>query len=387
MTTESKKLPQRDEVPVKKTWDLTVIFKSDEEWEAAYKEAAEKEEKVQKYEGTLGNGADAFLEAIEAMFDASRTVSKVYVYAHLKSDQDTGNNTYQAMSNRAISLITNAQAASSWFEPQLLELSEEQLEGYFEENKDLEVYRHHIENITANRAHVLSAEVEGLLAAAGEVLDASSKTFSILNNADIEFPVVKDENGEDVQLSHGLYGQLLESKDRDVRKGAFEGLYGVYGGLKNTFASTFQANVKKNNYIAKVHHYDSTRHRALSNNHIPEEVHDTLIEVVNDNLHLLHRYMELRKKLLGVEELEMYDLYVSMIGEAGMKYDYDEATDVTYDALDILGPEYKGVLKKAFEDRWIDIEENQGKRSGAYSSGTYDTNPYILLNWHDSFKH
>ena len=387
MTTETNKLPKRDEVPVEKTWDLTTIFPSDEAWEVAYKEATEKEEEVQKYEGTLGDGADAFLEAIEAMYAASRAVSKVYVYAHLKSDQDTGNNTYQAMSSRAMTLITNAQAASSWFEPQVLELSDEKLEGYFEENSDLEVYRHEINNITANRKHVLSAEIEGLLAEAGEVLNASSQTFSILNNADLTFPVVKGEDGEDVQLSHGLYGQLLESKNRDVRKGAFEGLYGVYGGLKNTFASTFQTNVKKNNYISKTHNFDSSRHRALSNNHIPEEVHETLIEVVNDNLHLLHRYMELRKKLLGVEKLEMYDLYVSMIGEAGLKYDYDEATDVTYEALEILGPEYNDVLKKAFEDRWIDIQENQGKRSGAYSSGTYDTNPYILLNWHDSLNH
>lgn len=387
MTTESKKLPQRDEIPVEKTWDLTTIYKSDEEWEAAYKAAAEKEKAVQAYEGTLGDGADAFLEAIEAMFDASRTVSKVYTYAHLKSDQDTGNNTYQAMSNRAVSLITNAQAASSWFEPQLLELSEEQLEGYFQENEALEVYRHEINNITANRKHVLSAEIEGLLAAAGEVLGAPSKTFSVLNNADIQFPTVKDENGDDVQLSHGLYGQLLESKNREVRQGAFEGLYGVYGGLKNTFASTFQANIKKNNYLSTVHNYNSTRHRALSNNHIPEAVHDTLIEVVNENLPLLHRYMKLRKKLLGVEKLEMYDLYVSMIGESGLTYNYDEATDVTYDALDVLGSEYNDVLKKAFNDRWIDIQENQGKRSGAYSSGTYDTNPYILLNWHDSLNH
>ena len=387
MTEESKQLPLREEVPVEKTWDLTTIYKSDDEWEAAYEEMAKKVEAVSKYEGTLGDGADAFQEALEAILDVSRNVSVVYVYAHLKSDQDTGNNTYQAMNSRATSLITSAQAATSWFEPQVLELSDEQLKTYFEENDALEIYRHEITNITANRKHVLSAEIEGLLAGAGEILGASSQTFSILNNADLEFPTVKDEDGKDVQLSHGLYGQLLESKDRDVRQGAFEALYETYGGLKNTFASTFQTNVKKNNYLAKTHNYDSARHRALSNNHIPEAVHDTLIEVVNENLHLLHRYMELRKKLLNVDELNMYDLYVSIIGEAGMKYTYDEAKDVTYKALDALGPDYKEVLEKAFDSRWIDIEENKGKRSGAYSSGTYDTNPYILLNWHDSLNH
>ena len=384
---ETKQLPTREEVPVEKTWDLTTIFESDEAWESAFQAAGEKVEALKKYEGTLANGADAFLEALETMLTVFREASVVYTYAHLKNDQDTGNSTYQAMSNRALTLITQAQAAASWFEPELLEIPEDQLEGYFEEKEELDVYRHEIKNITAKRPHILSAEIEGILAQAGEIFDAPSSTFSVLNNADIKFPTVTDEEGNEVQLSHGLYGQLLESKNRDVRKEAFDAMYETFGGLKNTIASTFQADKKKNNYLAKVHNYDSARHRALSNNHIPEEVHETLIEVVNDNLHLLHRYMELRKNLLGVEELNMYDLYVSIIGEADMKFSYDEATDVTYEALDILGPEYREVLENAFGQRWIDIHENKGKRSGAYSSGTYDTAPYILLNWHDSLNH
>jgi len=385
--TDNKQLPTRAEVPAERTWDLTTIFDSDEAWEEAYDQAAEKIEDFKSYEGTLDQGAEDFQEALEAMLDVSREVSKVYVYSSLKSDQDTGNNTYQAMNNRALTLATSAQEASSWFEPELLELAPEKLDGYFEENDELELYRHQINNITANREHVLSAEIEGLLAGAGEVLDASSQTFSVLNNADIEFPMVTDEDGEEVQLSHGLYGQLLESKDPEVREEAFNKLYDVYGGLKNTFASTFQTNVKKNNYLAQTHDYDSARHRALAGNHIPEAVHDTLIDVVNDNLHLLHRYMEVRKELLGVEELDMYDLYVSIVGESGLEYTYEEAQEETYNALDILGPEYRDILENAFGGRWIDIEENKGKRSGAYSSGTYDTNPYILLNWHDSLNH
>ncbi len=385
--TDSKQLPTREEVPVELTWDLTTIYANDDEWEKAFNTAAEKIADFKKYEGTLDQGAQAFQEALETMLAVFREVSVVYTYAHLKNDQDTGNSTYQAMSDRALTLVTSATEASSWFEPELLELPEEQLENYFEENKELEQYRHEINNITANRKHVLSAEIEGLLAAAGEVLDASSQTFSVLNNADIEFPMVTDEDGEEVQLSHGLYGQLLESKDQDVRKEAFTKLYEVYEGLKNTFASTLQTNVKKNNYLAKTHNYDSARHRALSNNHIPEAVHDTLIEVVNDNLHLLHRYMKLRKKLLGLDELNMYDLYVSMIGDADMKYTYEEAQAETFNALDILGEEYREILENAFGNRWIDVKENKGKRSGAYSSGTYDTNPYILLNWHDSLNH
>ena len=385
--TDSKKLPLREEVPTEKTWDLTTIYSTDEEWEQTYEKIANKIEVLKKYEGTLAEGAQAFQEALEAMLETFREASVVFVYAHLKNDQDTSNSTYQAMMDRASSLLTNAQAAASWFEPELLNIPEDQLEKYFEENKDLELYRHEINNITANREHVLSAEIEGLLAEAGEILDAPSQTFSVLNNADIQFPMVTDEDGDEVQLSHGLYGQLLESKDRKVRQEAFEGLYKVYGGLKNTFASTLQTNVKKNNYLAKTHHYRSARHQALANNHIPEEVHDTLIEVVNDNLHLLHRYMKLRKKLLNLDELNMYDLYVSMIGDSGLKYTYDEAKDETFKALDILGSEYQEILGQAFNSRWIDIVENKGKRSGAYSSGTYDTAPYILLNWHDSLNH
>lgn len=385
--TKSKKLPLREEVPVEETWDLKAIYESDEEWEAAFEEASKGVETLPEYKGTLSEGADQLLNTIESMNAVTRKVSKVYTYAHLKNDQDTGNSTYQAMGNRALSLITNTQAATSWYEPELLELAPEKLEGYFKENEDLELYRHDIESTTANRDHVLSAEIEELLASAGEILDSSSQTFSVLNNADLEFPMVKDDDGEDVQLSHGLYGQLLESKDRDVRKGAFDAMYDTFESFENTFASTFQTNVKKNNYLAKTHNFDSARHQALSNNHIPETAHETLIDVVNDNLDLLHRYMELRKKLLGLDELNMYDLYVSMIGESEMSYTYDEAKEETFDALDVLGPEYREVLEKAFGYRWIDIQENKGKRSGAYSSGTYDTNPYILLNWHDSLNH
>lgn len=384
---KNKSLPLREELPIEQTWDLTMIFESDEEWENAYEKASKEIDTLKSYEGSLDNGSQAFLEALEKMLGVFRRASVVYTYAHLKSDQDTNNSDYKAMSNRALSLMTNAEAASSWFEPELLSLSEEKIENYFEENSDLELYRHEIQKITKKREHVLSSEVEGLLASAGEVFSGATQTFNVLNNADIEFPEVTDENGDKVQLSHGLYGQLLESKNRDVRKEAFNKLYNVYGGLKNTFASTLQTNVKKNNYLAKAHNYESARDQALSNNHIPESVHDTLIEVVNDHLHLLHRYMKVRKKLLGLEELNMYDLYVPMIGESSTKYDFEEATEKTFEALKPLGSEYEAVLSEAFNNRWIDVMENKGKRSGAYSSGTYDTAPYILLNWHDSLNH
>lgn len=383
----AKQLPKRDEVPEKLTWDLTVIFPSDTAFETAYQEVEKDIEVVKQYEGRLKENADTFEEALESILETSRRLENVYVYAHLKNDQDTSNSTYQAMYDRAQMLATKAAEAISWFEPEVLSLKPEQLTGYFSENEGLKQYEHYIERLTANREHVLSAEMEALLAGASDIFSASSRTFSVLNNADIQFPVVKDENGEEVQLSHGVYGQLMESTDREVRESAFKNLYKVYGDLKNTFASTLQGNVRYHNYSAKVHNYASARARALAANHIPESVHETLIQVVNEHLPSFHRYMALRKKLLKVDKLHMYDLYNPLTGEASLKYSYEEAKAETLKGLAPLGVEYKEVLESAFSDRWIDVVENTGKRSGAYSSGAYDTNPYILLNWHNSLNH
>lgn len=379
-------LPKREDVKIELTWDLTPIYESDEQWESAFNEAQEAVEEATTKKGTLGDGAGVFLTALETILNLNRQLENIYVYAHLKSDQDTSNSQYQALQDRARGLLSQAGEATSWFQPELLSLDNETIEQYFTEEPKLEEYRHEIEKMLANRDHVLSADKEAMLAAASEVLSGSSQTFAMLNNADIEFPYVKNENGEEVQLSHGLYGQLLESTDRSVRKGAFEGLYEVYKSFNNTLASTLQSEVKKNNYLAKVHNYSSARERALSSNHIPELVHDTLIEVVNENLPLFHRYMALRKKVLDLDEMHMYDLYTPIAGESSLNYSYEEAIDVTYNGLAKLGGDYKDVLEKAFNERWIDVVENKGKRSGAYSSGGYDTNPYILLNWHDSLN-
>ncbi len=384
---EANTLPNREDVPVHLSWDLSVIYESDEKWEEDYQSTKDQVETIKEFQGKLDQGADTFLDALETMLGLSRKVSSIYVYAHLKNDQDTANSTYQAMNDRARFLASLSQEASSWFEPEVIGLPEDKLLSYFDENEKLKEYKHYINQMTANKAHVLSAEMEALLAGASDILSSSSQTFSVLNNADLTFPKVKGEDGKDVQLSHGMYGQLLESTDQSVREEAFKKMYEVYASFKNTFASTLSSNVKNHNYQAKVHNFKSARESALSNNHIPEAVHDTLIEVVNEHLPLLHRYMELRKKSLKLNELHMYDLYTPITGEASLKYSYDEAKDKTYEGLASLGDEYKAVLDKAFNDRWIDVVENKGKRSGAYSSGTYDTNPYILLNWHDSLNH
>ncbi|MGC4700184.1 oligoendopeptidase F [Enterococcus faecium] len=381
---EVKQLPKREELPENLTWDLTKIFSSDQEFDEKYLELSEELKQSEKHKGTLDQGASQFLNAIEFVLRVYRQTEVIYVYAHLKNDQDTGNTDYQALYARASSLFSKVSEAVSWFEPEILQLSDDQIWQYFKEEPKLEVYRHYIQQIVDNRAHVLSAEQESLLAGAGEIFDASSDTFAVLNNADLVFPTIEGENGEIVQLSHGVYGQLLESTDRRVREAAFKGLYSVYEQFRNTFASTLGTHIKGHNFKAKVRNYSSAREASLSNNHIPESVYDTLVDVVNKHLPLLHRYMELRKRLLEVEKLQMYDLYTPVLGEAPITFTYEEAKEKALEALKPMGEEYMAIVEKAFSERWIDVVENKGKRSGAYSSGSYDTNPYILLNWHDT---
>ncbi|OTP10443.1 oligoendopeptidase F [Enterococcus sp. 10A9_DIV0425] len=381
---ETTQLPKRDELPEELTWDLTSIFASDQEFDEKYQELTEELKNSDRYKGTLADGPTEFLEALEFVLEMYRKVEVIYVYSHLKNDQDTANTTYQALYARAGSLLSKVSEAIAWYEPEVLQLTDEQIWQYFEEEPRLEIYRHYVKQMVDNRAHVLSADQEALLAGAGEIFGASSDTFAVLNNADLVFPTITGENGEKIQLSHGVYGQLLESTNREVREAAFKGLYSVYEQFRNTFSSTLSTHIKGHNFKAKTRHYTSAREASLSNNHIPESVYDTLVDVVNQHLPLLHRYMELRKRLLKVDTLHMYDLYTPVLGEAPIKFTYEEATHKALEALTPMGEEYLAVVKEAFSNRWIDVVENKGKRSGAYSSGSYDTNPYILMNWHDT---
>lgn len=381
---ETKQLPNREALPEALTWDLTTIFPDDAAFDQAFEDVKVAVKEVAGYQGTLHEGAATFLQALEGILAVYRQLETLYVYSHLKNDQDTGNTQYQGLYARASSLLAETSEALAWFEPELLTLSDEQIAAYFEEAPKLTEYRHYIQQMLDNRPHTLPAEQEALLAGAGEIFGAASNTFAVLNNADLVFPVITDSQGEQIQLSHGVYGQLMESTDCTVRQAAYEGLYQVYEQFRNTFAQTLSTNVKTHNYRAKVRHFDSARAAALSGNHIPESVYDTLVAVVNQNLPLLHRYVALRKRLLGLEELHMYDMYTPLVGEAPIQYTYEEAVAKAKEALTPLGDEYQEVVAEAFSSRWIDVVENKGKRSGAYSSGAYDTAPYILLNWHDT---
>lgn len=374
----------RNDVPIESTWDLTVLFENDEAWEAAYKDAELELEKISALKGTLADSAEALVHAIDTILATSRKVSNVYTYSHLKYDQDSTDSTYQSLDARSNQLYSKLSELTAFFQPEVLSIPEEKLAEFIESNDTLKEYQQYLDNMTRQRNHVLAPEQEVILAQASEVLSAASKTFGVLNNADLSFPEVEDQKGEKIQLTHSIYGKLLESTNRRVRKDTFEKFYSVYDQYKNTMASLLSTNIKVDNFSAKVRNFNSAREAALFTNNIPESVYDTLLETVGEHLPSLHRYVALRKELLGIEDLEMYDMYTPILGEAPLSFNYEEAKEITLEALTPLGEEYITIIKKAFDERWIDLYENKGKRSGAYSSGTYDSNPYILMNWQDN---
>ncbi|MFC5604629.1 oligoendopeptidase F [Sporosarcina koreensis] len=385
MTTDTKnKVLTREQVKVEETWRLEDIFPNDEAWEREFKEIEELSGKAETFKGTLNQGADALFEALSYRDTIYQRMGKLYTYAHLKGDQDTTNSFYQAMESRAKTLYVKISTALSYFTPELLAIPEEELNSLVENNENLKLYKHEFEEMNEYRAHILPAEQEAILAQMGEVTGSSSETFSMLNNADLTFPNVKDEDGEEAELSHGRYIRFLESKDARVREDAFKAMYGKYGEFKNTFASTLSGNVKRNNVNARIRKYSSAREAALSNNHIPEQVYDNLVSTVNKNLELHHRYVALRKKVLGLNELHMWDMFAPMVKDVDMKIPYEEATETMLESFHPLGEEYTSIVKEGLENRWVDVRENKGKRSGAYSSGSYGTNPYILMNWQDN---
>ena len=384
MTEMTKELPKREEVPEELTWELETIFETDELWEKEFEKLQQEILKIKNYQGKLGESADTLYELFTFQDEISERLGKLYTYAHMRYDQDTTNAFYQAMNQKAESLLTQASSTMSFIVPEILQIDEAKLKTFLEEKKELQLYQKTIYEILRQKAHVLSEREEYLLSEASEALQTASQTFGMLNNADLKFPFIKDENGEEVELTHGRYIRFMESRDRNVRKQAFKAMYDTFGKFKNTFATTLVGNIKKDNFYAKVRNYQSARHAALDKNNIPESVYDNLVEAINDHLSLLHRYTALRKKVLQVDELHMYDLYVPLVKDGDMKVTYEEAQDYVLKSLAPLGKEYTDVIQQAFNNRWIDVVENRGKRSGAYSSGAYGTNPFILMNWQDN---
>ena len=374
---------QRNEIEEKYTWDLTTIFPTDEAFEAELTQVSEEVKKAASLAGHLLDSADSLLTTTEIQLDLMRRIEKLYSYAHMKNDQDTRVAKYQEYQAKGMTLYSEFGQSFAFYEPEFMAITEEQYQAFLAEQPALQLYQHYFDKLLKKKAHILTQREEELLAGAGEIFGAAGETFAILDNADIVFPMVHDEDGNEVQLSHGNYITLVESKNREVRKEAYEALYSVYEQYQHTYAKTLQTNVKVHNYNAKVRKFSSAREAALSADFIPESVYDSLVSAVNKHLPLLQRYIALRAKILGISDLKMYDMYTPL-SETDYKFTYEEALAKSEKVLAILGDDYLSRVKTAFSERWIDVHENQGKRSGAYSGGSYDTNAFMLLNWQDT---
>lgn len=374
----------RDEQKLENTWDLTTIFASDEDWERAFKKLEGYLGREEEVKGKIGDSAQHLLEALLLDTEIDEQLGKVYVYAHLKHDQDTSNAKYTAFEQRAANLASQFSARWSFMLPELMSIDEATLKSYVAELDGLKRFAFDLERINKKRPHVLSESEEKILAEASEALSASTNTFGMFNNADLKFDNVKDKEGNSLPLSHGNYITYLESDDRVLRENAYKEVYSKYGQFNNTLAQTLAGKVKASVFSSKVRNYESARAQALSNNDIPESVYDNLVQTVNDNLHLLHRYTKLRKELLGLDEMHMYDMYTPVIQDEKFEVTYEEAKAWMLKSLEPMGSEYTDVIKEGLTNRWVDVYENKGKRSGAYSSGTFGTNPFILMNWTDS---
>ena len=374
---------QRNEIEEKYTWDLSTIFPTDEAFEAELAQVSEEVKKAASLAGHLLDSADSLLTTTEIQLDLMRRIEKLYSYAHMKNDQDTRVAKYQEYQAKGMTLYSDFGQSFAFYEPEFMAITEEQYQAFLAEQPALQLYQHYFDKLLKKKAHILTQREEELLAGAGEIFGAAGETFAILDNADIVFPMVHDEDGNEVQLSHGNYITLVESKNREVRKEAYEALYSVYEQYQHTYAKTLQTNVKVHNYNAKVRKFSSAREAALSADFIPESVYDSLVSAVNKHLPLLQRYIALRAKILGISDLKMYDMYTPL-SETDYKFTYEEALAKSEEVLAILGEDYLSRVKTAFSERWIDVHENQGKRSGAYSGGSYDTNAFMLLNWQDT---
>ena len=374
---------QRNEIEEKYTWDLSTIFPTDEAFEEELAQVSEEVKKAAGLAGHLLDSADSLLTTTEVQLDLMRRIEKLYSYAHMKNDQDTRVAKYQEYQAKGMTLYSDFGQSFAFYEPEFMAITEEQYQAFLAEQPALQQYQHYFDKLLKKKAHILTQREEELLAGAGEIFGAAGETFAILDNADIVFPMVHDEDGNEVQLSHGNYITLVESKNREVRKEAYEALYSVYEQYQHTYAKTLQTNVKVHNYNAKVRKFSSAREAALSADFIPESVYDSLVSAVNKHLPLLQRYIALRAKILGISDLKMYDMYTPL-SETNYKFTYEEALAKSEEVLAILGEDYLSRVKTAFSERWIDVHENQGKRSGAYSGGSYDTNAFMLLNWQDT---
>ncbi|ELY54043.1 oligoendopeptidase F [Natronolimnohabitans innermongolicus] len=379
-------VPERSEVDEEYTWDLESIYATDDDWEAAYEAVAERVDELAAYEGQVTDDAATLLDVFALRDAIMREVSTVAAYARMRRDEDTTDQQYQALTARAQSLAADAQSAASFIEPELQELSREEFDELVDTEPELETYEHYVDDVLRMKPHTRSAEVEELLADLSEVTGATGEVYNMLSNADMEFPTVEDPNGEAVEITQSNFVNLLKRPDRDFRQRVYEHYYDEWSSLRNTVASAYKNSVKADVKTAQARHYDTAREAALDGPNVPVDVYDTLVDTVHDNLDKLHHHTELKAQALEVDDLQMWDVYMPLTGDEGPDVEYGQATEYVVDSLAPLGEEYQSRVADGLESNWVDVYENEGKQSGAYSGGTYDTQPFILMNYQDDIS-
>ena len=373
----------RKDVPESYTWDFSDIFASDEAWEAALVELEAAIPEATALQGTLGESAESMKHGLDVYYEISRRAELVYVYSMLRLNVDNGDPTYQAMNGRAEHLLVKLSTAGAFLVPEILSIEEEKLAAMLQDPV-LSGYRHQLEDIARKRAHTLDAKSERMLAMLSDAAGTAQNAFTMLESVDITFPTIVDETGETVTLTHGNFGVYRESRDQRVRKDSFEQYFGEFKKYINTLAAMYAGSVKMDNFHTRVRGYESACQKALFGNNVPVSVYDSLTEAIHGGLPIMRRYLELRRRVLGLDELNMYDLYCPMVESVEMKIPYEEAQELVKKATLPLGEGYQKLLDRAFTERWIDVYENKGKTTGAYSCGVYGVHPYVLLNYTDT---
>lgn len=384
MASLNSALPTRDEVDVSLKWHLNDLFESDNIWEEEFSAIKALIPSLAQLSGNLKSSAVALHQGIVALLHADLRLERLYVYAHMRQDEDNAVSSCQAMSDRAAALAVEMNTATSFVTPEILEIDDQTLAAWQKDYPPLAEYALYLEEITRYRPHTLSQREESLLAMTGDMARTARSAFDMLQTVDLDYPTIEGENGQQVKLSAGRYLQLMESQDRSVRQRAFEGFYSEFVAHQNTLAALLSGSVKKDVFYAKARNFQSAREASLFSDRVPVSVYDSLIEAIEHNLPTLHRYVNLKKRLLGVEQMEMYDIYAPLVPEADARYSYEDAKNLVLEALRPLGETYQTILQSAFTDGWIDVVETQGKTTGAYAWGAYGTHPFILLNYRET---
>ena len=379
-------VPERSDIDTEYKWRLESIYATDDDWEGSYEEVKERLDDLSAYRGRVTEDGETLLSALELRDELIRTVQKIFSYARMRKDENTADQHYQALTSRAQALASQADSASSFIQPEIQSLDEDELDRMIAETEGLELYEHYLHDVLRMSEHTRSAEVENVLAELGEVTGAAGDIYNMLMNSDMEFPTVEKPDGEGVEITQSNLTTLLKNPDREFRRTVHESFFDEMSEMRNTIGTAYKNSVKADVRLAQIHDYDTARQAAMDGPNIPAEVYDNLVDTVRNNLDKLHRHAELKRRSLGVDDLQMWDLYMPMTETETPDVDYDQATEYVVDALDVLGDDYQSRVAEGLDSRWVDVYETQNKRSGAYSGGTYDTQPFILMNYQDDIS-